>query len=98
MNHISDKIKVVIYFAPIDDENTMLYIRFYDNITGVKVIDRLIAALGKPANFIVERQDKRVVITQRPKASSFKSNEKLLSGDSPIIQYRKKRDELKEHQ
>lgn len=95
MNHISDKIKVVIYFAPVDDENTILYIRFYDNITGVRFIDRFIAALGKPANFIIERQDKRVVITQKPKASSFVSNEKLVAGDAPIIQYRKIRDSLK---
>ncbi|MDK2962486.1 MAG: hypothetical protein PWP20_1612 [Eubacteriaceae bacterium] len=69
MNHISDKIKVIIYFAPVDDENTVLYIRFY--------------------------QDKRVVITQRPKASAYKSQENLLSGDGPIIQYRRIREELK---
>jgi hypothetical protein len=39
-----------------------------------------------------------VVITQKPKASSYKSGEKLLAGDGPIIQYRKLRDELKNNQ
>jgi phenylpropionate dioxygenase-like ring-hydroxylating dioxygenase large terminal subunit len=95
MNHISDKIKVIIYFAPVDDENTVLYIRFYNWVTGFKPLNRLIAFFGKFGNRIIERQDKRVVITQRPKASAYKSQENLLSGDGPIIQYRRIREELK---
>lgn len=95
MNHINDKLKVIIYFAPVDDENTILYIRFYSKAAGFKPIDSLIAFLGKFGNRIIERQDKRIVITQKPKASSFKSGEKLLSGDGPIIKYRKMRDEMK---
>ena len=96
LNHISSKIKVIIYFAPVDDENTILYLRFYNQITKFKPLDHLIAYFGKFANRIIERQDKRVVITQKPKASSLKSNEKLLMGDGPIIMYRKIREELKE--
>jgi phenylpropionate dioxygenase-like ring-hydroxylating dioxygenase large terminal subunit len=95
MNHIAKKIKVIIYFAPVDDENTILYIRFYNRITGFKSVDRLIAFFGKFANRVIERQDKRVVITQKPKASSLKSGEKLLVGDGPVVQYRRIREELK---
>ena len=95
MNHVSDKIKIVIFFAPVDEENTILYIRFYNKITGFKPLDGLIALFGKFANRVVERQDKRVVITQKPKASSYKSQEKLLSGDGPVIQYRRIREQLK---
>lgn len=95
MNHISEKIKVLIYFAPVDDDNTVLYIRFYCRLTGIKPLDGLVAFLGKYANKVIERQDKRVVITQKPKASSYKSGEKLLPGDGPIIQYRRIREELK---
>ena len=98
LNHISSKIKVLIYFAPVDDENTILYIRFYCKLTKIKALNGLIAFSGKFANKIVERQDKRVVITQTPKASSYKSGEKLLVGDGPIIQYRKIRDDLKNNQ
>ena len=94
-NHISDKLLVTIYFAPVDEENTILYLRFYTKITGLKPVDWLIAQVGKVMNRIIERQDKRVVITQKPKASAYKSNEKLLVGDGPIIQYRKFREELK---
>lgn len=95
MNHISEKIKVIIYFAPVDEENTVLYIRFYCKLTSLKTINRLIAYMGKFGNKTVERQDKRVVITQKPKASALRSNEKLVPGDGPIIMYRKIREELK---
>ena len=95
MNHISDKIRVVIYFAPVDDENTILYIRFYNKITGLSLVNRIIATLGTLANLVIERQDKRVVITQKPKASALKSGEKLLMSDAPIIEYRKRREQLK---
>ena len=95
MNHISEKIKVVIFFAPVDQENTILYIRFYTKITRVQPVDRIIAFFGKYANKIIERQDKRVVITQRPKASAYRMNEKLFPGDDPVIQYQRMRDELK---
>jgi phenylpropionate dioxygenase-like ring-hydroxylating dioxygenase large terminal subunit len=94
LNHIADKIKVLIYFAPVDDENTILYIRFYCKVTGFRPLDSFIAFIGKFMNRVVERQDKRVVITQKPKASSYISNEKLLRGDGPIIHYRQLRDEM----
>jgi hypothetical protein len=37
----------------------------------------------------------RSCITQKPKASSYQSQEKLLVGDGPIIQYRRLREQLK---
>ena len=95
MNHISDKIKVIIYFAPVDEENTILYIRFYCKTAKLRAINSLIAFFGKFANKVIERQDKRVVITQNPKASAYKSGEKLLLGDGPIVMYRKIREDLK---
>lgn len=95
LNHVSNKIRIMIYFAPVDDENTILYIRFYSKIARNKLLNRIIAFFGKYANRIIERQDKRVVITQEPKTSQYKSNEKLLSGDLPIIIYRRHRDKLK---
>ena len=94
MNHISEKIRVVIYFAPVDDYNTVLYIRFYCKISGFKPVDAFIAWVGKFMNRVIERQDKRVVITQKPKASAYQSGEKLLTGDGPVIEYRRRRDEL----
>jgi phenylpropionate dioxygenase-like ring-hydroxylating dioxygenase large terminal subunit len=95
LNHISDKLMVLIYFAPVDDENTILYLRFYCKLTPMRAVNDCIAFFGKFANKRIERQDKRVVITQKPAASSLKSKEKLLAGDGPIIKYRMVREELK---
>ncbi len=91
MNYIAPHIKVVIFFAPIDEEQTMLYIRFYTNMSRFSFINRLVAYFGKFANKKIERQDKRVVETQIPKASGLSIGENLLKGDSPVIQYRKMR-------
>lgn len=95
MNHISDKLKVIIYFAPVDEENTILYIRFYSRVAGVRPVDGLVAFLGRFGNKVIERQDRRVVVTQKPKASALRSQEVLLSGDGPIIQYRVLHEQLK---
>jgi len=43
---------------------------------------------------VIERQDKRVVVTQRPKRSDLRGGEKLIQGDGPIIEYRRKRQAL----
>jgi len=51
-------------------------------------------SLGNVLNRIILNQDKRVVITQLPKKTSFKMDERLIMGDKPIIEYRKYRQEL----
>ncbi len=63
-------------------------------LTKSRALNRIICFFGKYINQIIERQDKRVVITQKPKASSFRSGEKLLTGDGPILQHRMMREEL----
>lgn len=97
LNHISEKVKIFIYVAPIDDENTILFLRFYTKPTSIRPVNMVIAYLGKFANRRIERQDKRVVITQKPKASSLLSHEKLIPGDGPIIKYRQIRADLKKN-
>lgn len=95
MNHISDKTRVVIYFAPVDEESTILYIRFYSKMAGMRWADTAMAQMGKLGNLVIERQDKRVVVTQRPKVSAYLSEEKLVPGDGPIVLYRRLREKLK---
>lgn len=91
-NHVTDKIIILAYFIPVDDENSIIALRFYNKITGIRIIDKLIAKLGSLANRIIESQDKRIVQTQLPKASSLRMNENLVAADMPIIEYRTKRD------
>lgn len=94
LNLISDKIKLVIAFVPIDDENTKLYMRYYQKISKVPIFKELITLSGKAGSLVIERQDKRVVETQLPKRSYLGVSENLLPGDRPIVMYRVKRDEL----
>ena len=95
LNHVSDKIMILAFFIPVDDENSIIALRFYNKITGVKAVDKAIAWLGSRANKVVERQDKRIVETQLPKKTQLRMNETLVAADLPIIEYRAKREKLK---
>ena len=94
LNHVSDKIQILAFFIPVDDEHSIIALRFYNKITGIRAIDKAIAWLGSRANRIVERQDKRIVETQLPKATALSIGENLVPADKPIIEYRKRRSEL----
>lgn len=95
-NYVNEKIRIVAFFAPIDDENTMLYIRFYQKITNVPIVKNIINSIGAWSSLIIERQDKVVVETQIPKETKLVMGENLIPGDYPIVVYRRKRDEFKE--
>lgn len=93
-NYIVKNIRIIAAFVPVDEENSIIYIRFYQNFMKIPVIRKIIHKLSDNYNFKVERQDRRVVITQQPVKSFLKMDEKLISGDLPIITYRKLRNEL----
>ncbi len=90
------KLYVFAYFVPVDDENALIRLRFYNNFTGTSCIDRFIARIGSKANRIIQGQDKRVVETQRPKKSGLRIGENLVEADRPIMEYRKRRKELQQ--
>jgi phenylpropionate dioxygenase-like ring-hydroxylating dioxygenase large terminal subunit len=94
LNHVSDKIQILAFFIPVDDEHSIIALRFYNKITGRRPVDKCIAWFGSRANKVIERQDKRIVNTQTPKKTHLKMGEKLLLADSPIIEYRAKREKL----
>ncbi len=96
VNHVTDKIQILAFFIPVDEEHSIIALRFYNKITGNHTIDKAIAWLGSRANRVVEKQDKRIVETQIPKKTGIHMKEKLVAADRPIIEYRKKRAKLKE--
>jgi phenylpropionate dioxygenase-like ring-hydroxylating dioxygenase large terminal subunit len=87
-NWIADSLRVVLAFAPIDNENTMMYLRYYHTVR-FPVLRQLNGWLGSLGNLVIERQDRRVVITQRPPRPDLGIGEILIQGDSPIVLYRK---------
>ena len=94
-NHINDKIRILIAFAPVDENNTILYMRFYQNMVKGKTLGKLFSWLAMPFNLKVAHQDRHVVHTQVPKVTALQMGEELFPGDLPIIHYRKRREELK---
>jgi len=93
-NFISDQIRAFAAFVPVDEENTLIYIRYYQRMIKVPVLKEFFNFIGKISSFVILRQDKRVVITQLPLKSELKMDERLIMGDKPIIEYRKHRQEL----
>ena len=81
-------------FVPVDEENTKIYLRFYQNFFTVPILRDMFNKLAMHFNRIVLHQDRRVVLTQQPKKTALKMGENLTQGDSPIIAYRTRRDEL----
>jgi len=94
-NHLGEDTRIVVAFAPIDDEQTMLYLRFYQKAVRIPIIRGLVSWLAMPFNLLIARQDRRVVTTQRPMASGADIGEQLVQGDRPIVEYRRRRRELK---
>jgi phenylpropionate dioxygenase-like ring-hydroxylating dioxygenase large terminal subunit len=90
-NRIADNLRIVAAFVPVDNNNTILYLRGYQKIVRIPVLAQFFNWSLARMNLVIAHQDRRVVQTQTPYASSLKGGEQLFQGDLPIIEYRKKR-------
>ncbi len=93
-NHISATVRVVVAFAPVDDENTVLYLRFYQGFVRLPGLAKLVARLALPSNVLIAHQDRRVVERQQPRQPRLKGGEHLIQADGPIAHYRARRQAL----
>lgn len=93
--HLAEKARVFIAFVPIDEENTLFYMRFYQKLVRIPILRNFVNWLSNIFNKKILHQDRRVVITQQPIKTTLKMSEKLIQGDNPIVFYRKRREELK---
>jgi phenylpropionate dioxygenase-like ring-hydroxylating dioxygenase large terminal subunit len=94
MNNISPDMRITLFFTPIDEENCILYLRNYQRFVKIPLVDRLVAELINLSSKVILNQDKRVVLTQRPKKTGTRMGEKLIPADRPIIEYRTMREKL----
>lgn len=95
-NWISDDIRVVIAFVPVDEENTLMYGRYYQRMVRLPLLRELFNLVGKWGSIVIANQDRRIVSNQLPKKSVLKkSGEKILQSDAAILYYRQRRYELK---
>ncbi|WOO86912.1 aromatic ring-hydroxylating dioxygenase subunit alpha [Mollicutes bacterium LVI A0039] len=88
-NKITDKLSIVAAFAPVDEENTVIYLRTYQSFTNIPLIKQLAFVALNAYNLKVLNEDKRVVITQEPRNTHLDIKENLIPGDVPIGMYRK---------
>jgi phenylpropionate dioxygenase-like ring-hydroxylating dioxygenase large terminal subunit len=93
-NRISDDLRVLVAFAPIDGENTLMYLGFFQRFMRTPILRGVGNWLGARSNTFVAGEDQPVVETQRPFRTDLKMDEKLIPGDAPIILYRRRRREL----
>lgn len=94
MNRISEDMRITVFFTPVDDENTIMYLRYYQRFVRLPLLRYLVAFLVNVSSIVILNQDKRVVITQRPKKSGLRIGEKPIPADKPIIEYRSIREKL----
>jgi phenylpropionate dioxygenase-like ring-hydroxylating dioxygenase large terminal subunit len=95
-NRISDDVRVVAAFAPVDEGHTVLSLRFCQRFVRLPLLCDLVTWAGMPLNVRVAHQDRRVVETHQPQASGLRIGEKMIQADRPIIEYRRRREELME--
>lgn len=84
---VSDKFINEIVFAPIDDENTMLYLSVYHKFTNLPLLRDLLGYLSNLSNLYVLKEDERVVMTQRPRISGLDVGDRFIPADRPIALY-----------
>ena len=94
-NHLGEKARIVIAFVPVDDENSILYLRQYQGFMRVPILPRY----RESAVDAFQRHHRApgspsTVVTELPKRTTLKMGEKLIQGDFPIVVYRRRREEL----
>jgi len=95
-NYISEKVRILAAFVPVDNDHSLLYLRFYQNFLRTPILGKLAARMAMPSNLYIAHEDRRVVVTQQPKSSGLRIGEVLIQGDLPVIEYRKKRAALQD--
>jgi phenylpropionate dioxygenase-like ring-hydroxylating dioxygenase large terminal subunit len=93
-NRISDGYRIVVSFTPVDDENTMMYLRNYQKAIRLPGLSWIAGLFSNRGSSLIANQDRRVVITQIPKRVEINMGEKLIPADRPIAIYRRERDRL----
>ncbi|WP_449463072.1 aromatic ring-hydroxylating dioxygenase subunit alpha [Tardisphaera miroshnichenkoae] len=84
-NHISEGLRIVAFFAPVDSSSTKIYLIAYLKASGIEPVDRLLVKVLMPFNVYVLHQDRRVVSSQLGDIVG----DRLIHADLPIVTYRK---------
>ena len=93
-NRVADDVRIVAAFVPVDEEHTLFYLRYYQRFLTLPLLRDLVTWAAMPFNVLVAHQDRRVVETHQPQPSGLRIGEKMIQGDRPVVEYRRRREEL----
>jgi phenylpropionate dioxygenase-like ring-hydroxylating dioxygenase large terminal subunit len=93
-NYLTPGMRIVAAFVPVDEEHSLIYLRFHLRFMQGPLMKFLIRLFFMPFNMRILHEDRKVVLTQLPRSTALHMQENLFQADMPIIEYRKKRHEL----
>ena len=93
-NYRDGQARIMVALVQVDDAHTLMYLRFYQKLLRRPLLRHVFNRLATPSNLCILHQDRRVVTTQRPMRSDQRMNGKLMEGDRPIVEYRRRRQVL----
>lgn len=86
--HAGKKIKIMLFFAPINEHETLLYLRTYRSFVTFQPLKPLVDWLMNLANKAILKQDQKVVASQGKEPSYMASEDNLFVHDKAIKHFR----------
>lgn len=86
--HVSANMHLVLYFAPINEAQTQLYLHAYRNFLTQPIIKQLTNFVLHFSNLIILKQDEKVVASQGSDASYLAEDDLLMKHDKAIRYFR----------
>lgn len=86
---ISESFYGFLAFAPEDEDNTIMYMRFYQKIVPFPILKDVFNYFNSKFSKKILNEDKEIVLTHFPKNSLLAKEEKLTRSDLPITIFRK---------
>ena len=92
---LSSKVRLLVVVTPIDEDNSWVAIRYYQDYVKVPLLGRLVAWLILMVEFKIfqERQDLPVLRSLKPKYAKLRAN-KFVAADGGSAQYLKRYEQL----
>ena len=89
INRISSKFFLVLIFVPVETGKTKFYLRSYQKYVRIPILQSIFGFIVNKLNFIIFKQDKKIVLSQGTSSSINAKNEVLMENDLAIRFFRK---------
>jgi phenylpropionate dioxygenase-like ring-hydroxylating dioxygenase large terminal subunit len=93
-NYILKNMRVLAAFVPVNENKTIMYLRFYQGFVKLPILKDILNLIFMPYNLRIAHEDRRVVTTHAVPRSDLNIEENLFQADHPIIAYRRRRNEI----